>query len=85
MRVAWVPHPMLKKEYTGREDDVLAGRTGEAGAVDLHQVGEVGDGWAEYMENLENFPYHKYGIVIPPHELSPTPAADNDVVVAVEG
>lgn len=66
MRVIWAPHPMLKKEYAGREAEVLAGRTGEAGDVDLHQVGEFDDGWAEYMPNLENFPYEKFGIAVPP-------------------
>ncbi|GJN70671.1 haloacid dehalogenase-like hydrolase [Purpureocillium lilacinum] len=66
MRVIWCPHPMLKKEVAGREEEVLAGRTGEAGEVDLHQVGELGDGWAEYLETLEAFPYEKYGIVVAP-------------------
>lgn len=28
MRVVWCPHPELLKEYKGREEDVLAGRTG---------------------------------------------------------
>ncbi|EGX91496.1 HAD superfamily hydrolase, putative [Cordyceps militaris CM01] len=65
MRVVWCPHPMLKKEVEGREAQILAGRTGEAGDVDLHQVGEIDDGWAEYLETLENFPYEHYGIVIP--------------------
>lgn len=69
MRVIWCPHPMLKKEFAGREEDVLAGRTGEAGDVDLHQVGEVGDGWAEYMVNLVDFPYARYGMEIPPVEV----------------
>ncbi|KAK4035047.1 HAD-like domain-containing protein [Parachaetomium inaequale] len=69
MRVVWCPHPMLKKEFTGREDEVLAGRTGEAGDVDLHQLGEVGDGWAEYLPTLEGFPYERYGIVVPPVEV----------------
>jgi len=69
MRVIWCPHPMLKKEYDGRESEVLAGRTGEAGEVDLHQVGEIDDGWAEYMLSLENFPYEKFGIAIPPVEV----------------
>ncbi|KAK5996961.1 hypothetical protein PT974_02309 [Cladobotryum mycophilum] len=66
MRVIWCPHPKLKEEYAGREEDVLAGRTGEAGDVDLHQVGERNDGWSEYLPNLVDFPYEKYGIVIPP-------------------
>lgn len=68
MRVAWVPHPMLKVEYAGREGEILAGRMGEGGDVDLHQLGEVDDGWADYMLNLEDFPYEKYGIVIPSKE-----------------
>lgn len=66
MRVIWCPHPMLRKEYAGREAEVLAGRTGAAGQVDLHQVGEIDDGWAEYYETLVDFPYHKYGIHVPP-------------------
>lgn len=65
MRVVWCPHPKLKAEYAGREADVLAGRTGEAGDVDLHQVGELGDGWAEYVASLESFPFAKYGIAVP--------------------
>ncbi len=65
MRVIWCPHPMLKKEYAGREAEVLAARTGEAGQVDLHQLGEVDDGWSEYLETLESFPYTKYGIAVP--------------------
>ena len=64
MRVAWVPHPELKEEYIGRETEVLAGRTGEGGQVDLHQLGELGDGWADYLENLLDFPYEKFGIVV---------------------
>lgn len=68
MRVVWCPHPGLKKEYDGREKDVLAGRTYEAGEVDLHQLGDRDDGWAEYMPNLVDFPFAKYGICIPPAE-----------------
>lgn len=69
MRVVWCPHPGLKKEYMGWEPEVLAGRTGEAGDVDLHQVGEIGDGWADQMDDLTDFPYAKYGMVIPPVEV----------------
>jgi len=69
MRVIWCPHPMLKKEYAGREAEVLAGRTGEAGQVDLHQLGELDDGWAEYYETLVDFPYRKYGISVPPAQV----------------
>lgn len=64
MRVIWCPHPMLKKEYAGREEEVLAGRTGEAGDIETDQLGELGDGWAQYLETLENFPYAKYGMPV---------------------
>jgi pseudouridine-5'-monophosphatase len=93
MRVVWVPHPMLKKEYAGREALVLAGRTGDgAGMVDAHQLGEVDDGWAEYMESLVDFPYEKYGIVVPPEEVERQDAMmvdgrrveDGEVVQVVE-
>lgn len=69
MRVVWVPHKMLKAHYAGREPEVLAGRMFEAGEVDIHQVGEIGDGWADYMETLESFPYDKYGISVPGVEV----------------
>lgn len=70
MRVVWCPHPKLKELYDGREDEVLAGRTGEAGeGVDVHQLGEKGDGWGEYLASLEGFPYEKYGIVVPPADV----------------
>lgn len=65
MRVVWVPYEGLLKEYAGREGEVLAGRTGTAGDVDMHQVGEVDDGWAQQLKSLENFPYEKYEIVVP--------------------
>ncbi|KAI0403766.1 HAD-like domain-containing protein [Xylaria palmicola] len=79
MRVVWVPHPMLKKELEGREKDILAGRMGEAGAVDLHQLGEHDDGWADYYPDLTNFPYDKYGIVVPPAEVELDPSMKADV------
>lgn len=70
MRVIWCPHPELKKLHEGREDEILAGRTGEAGVgVDEHQLGDLDDGWAEYLETLENFPYERYGIVVPPKDV----------------
>lgn len=37
---------------------------GEGGAEELHQLGEVADGWAERLVNLETFPYEKFGIVV---------------------
>ncbi|KUI63510.1 hypothetical protein VM1G_10217 [Cytospora mali] len=90
MRVIWCPHPKLKEEYAGREGEVLAGRTGEAGVgVDEHQLGEIGDGWAEYLENLVNFPYERYGIVVPPKEVEADPkmqeTAKTEVVGIQEG
>lgn len=74
MRVIWCPHPELKKLYAGREDEILAGRTGEAGVgVEEHQLGEVGDGWGEYLATLEGFPYDKYGIVVPDAKVDADP------------
>jgi pseudouridine 5'-phosphatase len=73
MRVIWAPHPMLKDEYKGRDAEVLAGRTGEGGEVDLHQLGELDDGWAEYLPNLVDFPYTRYGMTIPPPEVEEEP------------
>jgi len=76
MRVVWCPHPGLLEEYKGREEEVLAGKTGEhkeeevevAGPPGLKgspgTVGEVGDGWAEFLPTLEDFDYEKYGIEI---------------------
>jgi len=64
MRVVWVPHPELGKEYEGREKDVLAGKTGEGGIVDLHLVGDIDDGWAVQLGSLEDFPYEEYGIIV---------------------
>ncbi|ROW07063.1 hypothetical protein VPNG_06678 [Cytospora leucostoma] len=84
MRVVWCPHPKLKEEYAGREGEVLAGRTGEAGVdVDVEQLGEVGDGWAEYLENLENFPYERYGIVVPPRDVDADPKMKETVTEVV--
>ncbi|KAL9129569.1 MAG: hypothetical protein Q9175_007266, partial [Cornicularia normoerica] len=47
MRVVWCPHPMLLKEYLGREREVLAGvANGTDQAVDdaLHEAGLIGTG-----------------------------------------
>ncbi|KAI0012462.1 HAD-like protein [Xylariaceae sp. FL0662B] len=79
MRVVWCPHPMLKKEYDGREREILAGRMGEAGEVDEHQLGEIDDGWADYFPNLANFPYDKYGMVVPPAEVELDPSMEENV------
>ncbi|CAK7198116.1 hypothetical protein SEUCBS139899_000774 [Sporothrix eucalyptigena] len=64
MRVVWCPHPDLKVEYAGREPEVLAGTTGEAGEAGADTPpGEIEDGWSEYLPTLESFPYNHYGIV----------------------
>jgi pseudouridine-5'-monophosphatase len=63
MRTVWVPHPALLEEYKGREHEVLAGRVGLFPIGDEEQLGQVGDGWAEQLPSLEDFPYGKYGIV----------------------
>ncbi|KAI1340294.1 HAD-like domain-containing protein [Xylariaceae sp. FL0016] len=79
MRVVWCPHPKLKEEYAGREKDILAGRMGEAGEVDVHQLGEHDDGWADYYLDLTDFPYEKYGITIPPAEVELDRSMDEKV------
>ncbi|KAH0551679.1 hypothetical protein GP486_007103 [Trichoglossum hirsutum] len=61
MRVVWVPHPGLLKEYHGREGQVLAGLAGQHEGTG---PGVVGDGWGELLPSLENFPYEQYGIQI---------------------
>ncbi|KAI1504126.1 HAD-like protein [Biscogniauxia marginata] len=65
MRVVWVPHPGLAAEYRGREREVLAGRTGMLPIGDEHQLGRLDDGWAEQLASLEDFPYERFGIVVP--------------------
>ena len=74
MRVVWCPHPGLLDIYQGREEEVLAGRTGEHKDEDLEhaegvpldgspgQVGDLKDGWGEILSTLETFDYQKYGI-----------------------
>lgn len=74
MRVIWVPHKGLLEVYKDRIEEVLAGCTGEHDEDDLaHQgseplegspgsVGELNDGWAEFLESLTDFDYQKYGI-----------------------
>ena len=64
MRVVWVPHPGLAAEFRGRERDVLAGRIGLVKIGDEWQLGDLDDGWAEYLLSLEDFPYEKFGIEI---------------------
>jgi len=64
MRVVWVPHQDLKAHFAGREEEVLAGRTGIVPVGREEQLGEVGDGWAEEIGSLEEFDYKKYGISV---------------------
>ena len=76
MRAVWVPHPGLLDVYRGREEEVLAGRTGEHKEDDLDhtegiplsgspgQPGELMDGWAELLSTLDEFDYSKYGIEV---------------------
>ena len=66
MLVVWVPHPDLAIEYQSRQKDVLAGRTGMFEIGDDWQLGQIDDGWAESIANLERFDYSKYGIYVPP-------------------
>jgi pseudouridine-5'-monophosphatase len=69
-QVVWVPHVGLLKEYKGREEEVLAGRTGEVerhGSVPAGGFGETGkegDGWGELRTSLEGFDYGRYGIKV---------------------
>ncbi|KAK2754776.1 hypothetical protein FQN54_006669 [Arachnomyces sp. PD_36] len=87
MQVIWCPHKGLREEYRGREEEVLAGATGEhkeeakpdaeklAEKIggEMQQVGnngdgkpgELGDGWGQFLDTLESFPYEQYGIKIP--------------------
>ncbi|RMD45087.1 hypothetical protein DV735_g177, partial [Chaetothyriales sp. CBS 134920] len=79
MRVVWVPHPGLLDVFRGREEDVLAGLTGEhdEADLDLHSndgqqplpgspgsVGKLRDGYGELLSSLEDFDYLKYGISV---------------------
>ncbi|KAF8542032.1 HAD-like domain-containing protein [Trichophaea hybrida] len=74
MRVVWVPHSGLLKEYKGREELVLAGVMGEAqkdldksllSHCDLGTTGQIGDGKGELRTSLVGFDYKRYGIVVP--------------------
>lgn len=68
MRVIWCPLQCLADAYAGQEPEVLAGLTGGA-TIDMHQCGEVGDGWGEQIANLVDFPLEKYGIVVSQAEV----------------
>jgi pseudouridine-5'-monophosphatase len=62
MRVVWVPHPGLAAEIRGRESEVLAGRAGLISIGNEWQLGEIDDGWAVQLADLQNFPYEEFGI-----------------------
>ena len=62
MRVIWCPHPELFREFEAQKEEVLAGKVDAEGEAEGR--GEVGDGWAEYLVTLENFPYERYGILV---------------------
>jgi pseudouridine-5'-monophosphatase len=65
MRVVWVPHPDVAVEYQARQKEVLVGRMGITEVGDDRHLGEIDDGWAETIPDLEHFNYKKYGIVVP--------------------
>ena len=62
MRVVWVPHPGLAAEIRGRGSDILAGRAWLISIGDEWQLGEIDDGWAVQLADLQNFPYDEFGI-----------------------
>lgn len=67
MQVVWCPHAGLLNEYKGREEEVLAGLTGEMKEMEGEggkPPGEIGDGWARLFGSLEGFPYRDYGIQV---------------------
>ncbi|ESZ98821.1 hypothetical protein SBOR_0790 [Sclerotinia borealis F-4128] len=63
MKVVWVPHEGLAAEYQGREKEILAGKMGMM-VGDEEQLGEIDDGWGQFLPSLEDFPYETYGIVV---------------------
>lgn len=66
-QVVWCPHPGLLEEYKDRQEEVLAGRTGqyaEEHPGPSSQPGEIGDGWSRFMNTLEGFPYADYDIPV---------------------
>lgn len=67
MQVVWCPHPGLLESYKGREEEVLAGRTGShtGDMENAGTIGELQDGWGLFVGSLEDFPYSRYGISLP--------------------
>jgi len=66
MRMVWVPHPELKAEYLGREEEILAGRSGLSELDDgaASQPSGTGDGYGHILETLLDFPYQAFGIEV---------------------
>ena len=67
MRVCWVPHKGLRDIWSGREEEVLEGKTREVPTVGGKKQGDQmwsSDGWAEMILSLENFRFENYGIQI---------------------
>lgn len=67
MQVVWCPHKGLLNEFSGREEEVLAGLTGEykeqaQDGVNPSPPGKMGDGWGRLLLTLEDFPYESYKI-----------------------
>lgn len=69
MRVVWIPHKELKKEFAGKEEEILAGIPMVSGAdgevvEEDRKIGQVGDGWGELRESVVGFDYARYGIQV---------------------
>lgn len=69
MRVVWIPHKELKKEFAGKEEEILAGIPMVSGAdgevvEEDRKIGQVGDGWGEFRESVVGFDYARYGIQV---------------------
>ncbi|CAZ85785.1 unnamed protein product [Tuber melanosporum] len=67
MRVVWIPQEELRREFAGKEEEILAGIPTVSGAEgevveEDRKVGKVGDGWGELRESIIGFDYARYGI-----------------------
>jgi len=67
MRVVWIPHKELRKEFAGKEEEILAGIPMVSGAdgevvEEDRKIGQVSDGWGELRESVIGFDYARYGI-----------------------
>jgi pseudouridine-5'-monophosphatase len=65
MQVVWVPAPGLAELYRGREEEVLAGKTGEGDMLlGTNELGSVGDGWGFQIKSLEEFDWSRWRVVL---------------------